>query len=197
MLCACGSRQVTVVDPAHGEHLSGNWNDGDSAAVAAQIVPDCLGAPWLEEFHTRFGHAPVVRLGHIRVRVEDLDDEIDTDVFTDDVQRALIDSGRVRAVASRSEANRREGARDARLEFEENARDAPEQRAELTADYLLAGSILMQNDSILDKGLISGTIKRLKFYQTTLTLTDLTSNEVVWSGSVDRKKLIEQSTVGR
>ena len=36
----------------------------------------------------------------------------------------------------------------------------------------------------------------VKFYQVAFTLTDLTTNEIVWSGSHERKKLIVQSTLG-
>lgn len=194
-LCACGSR-VEVVDPARSENLSGNWNDADSAAVAAAIVPQILDAPWLEEFQKEHNRQPVVRIGHVRVRVEDLDDEIDPAIFTDDIEGALIDSGKVRAVASRGEAEQDEGSRATRAEFANNATKL-EERGELAADFLLAGTILMQNDAILDKGVISGTFKRVKFYQTTLTLTDLGRNEVVWSGSTERKKVIEQSTLGK
>jgi penicillin-binding protein activator len=193
LVTSCG-REVEIADPNLDLNLSGNWNAADSREVAAIIIPLCINAAWIDDFQKRNGRTPVVRMGHVRVRVEDLDDEIDPEIFIDDLTRALIDSGRVRVVASRAEAQSREGTRATRDEMATHADTKPAQAAELASDYLLTGGILSQNDEILDKGVVSGTYRRVKYYHVTLTLIDLTTNERIWSEACERKKLIEQST---
>lgn len=191
---ACGG-DARVVDPQTDLHLSGNWNDADAREVVAALTPQCLAGAWLDAFHREHGRAPVVRVGRIRVRTRALDDEIDPEILSDDLQRALIASGRVRAIASRAEAAGEGGTRDTRQEFAAHAAQAPAGGLELGADYLLSGSVLTQDDQVLDPG-IAGTYRQVKFYQATFELTDLTSNEKVWIGSAERKKLVEQSTAG-
>lgn len=194
LLAGCGG-DSRVVDPQTDLHLSGNWNDADAREVVAAITPQCLAGAWLEGFHAKHARAPVVRVGRIRVRTRAIDDEVDPEILTDDLQRALIASGRVRAIASRVEAAGEGGARDTRQEFAAHAASAPVDRQELGADYVLSGSILTQDDQVLDAG-ITGTYRQVKFYQATFELTDLSTNEKVWIGSAERKKLIEQSTTG-
>jgi len=193
-LAGCGG-DARVVDPQTDLHLSGNWNDADAREVVAAITPQCLSGEWLDGFHAEHGRAPVVRIGRFRVRTRAIDDEVDPEILTDDLQRALIASGRVRAIASRAEAAGEGGARDTRQEFAAQAAQAPASGQELVADYLLSGSLLTQDDQVLDRG-ITGTYRQVKFYQATFELTDLATNEKVWIGSAERKKLIEQSTIG-
>jgi hypothetical protein len=193
-LAGCGG-DARVVDPQTDLHLSGNWNDADAREVVAALGPACLGGAWIDDFVAARGRAPVVRVGHIHARTRAIDDEIDPAILTDDLVRALIASGRVRAVASRAEAAGAGGSRDTRAEFAQHAAIAPAGGQELGADYLLTGTILTQDDQVLDPGL-TGTYRQVKFYQATLELVDLTTNEKVWIGSAERKKLIEQSTTG-
>ena len=193
-LAGCGG-EARVVDPQTDLHLSGNWNDADAREVVAAITPQCLSGDWLAGFQAEHGRAPVVRIGRVRVRTRAVDDEIDPEILTDDLMRALIASGRVRAIASKVEAAGEGGARDTRQEFATHAASAPAGGQELGADYLLSGSILTQDDQVLDAG-ITGTYRQVKFYQAAFELIDLTTNEKVWIGSAERKKLIEQSTTG-
>lgn len=194
LLAGCG-RETAVVDPQTDLHLSGNWNDADARAVAEAIIPQCLEAGWIDAFHQERGRAPVVRVGHVRSRTRQIDDVVDAGIIADDLVRRLIASGRVRAVASRGEAAGEGGTRDTRDEMAVHAAAAPAQRQELAADYLLVGSILSQDDQVLDRGL-TGTYREVRFYQATFELIDLTTNEKVWMGSAERKKVVEQSTVG-
>jgi len=193
--CA-SSRPASVVGADTDRHLSGNWTDADSKAVAAGIGRSLLAGSWLATATARLGRPPIVRVGHVRVRVRDVDDVIATAVVTDDLERALIASGSVRVVASRDEAARSEGVRDTRAELARTAAAPPPPGVELVPDLVLSGRVRTQYDQILDRGLVSGTYQQVKFYQVTFTLTDLVSNEVLWSDSVERKKVIEQGTLG-
>ncbi len=87
------------------------------------------------------------------------------------------------------------GIRDSRAEFVEHAAQAPAQGQELAPDFLLTGVLLSQNDQARDEGVVIDTFRRVKFYQLTLSLVDVTTNEIAWSGSAERKKVIEQSSL--
>lgn len=191
-LVGCGSRSTEVVDPETDLHLSGNWNDADARLVVGDVSRQILAGAWIEGFQQARGRAPVVRFAHVRVRTRSIDDEVEPDILRDDLAKALIASGRVRVVADRSEAGM---TRSERADVATQAAVAPASRQELAADFILAGSILTQDDSVLDPGL-TGSYKAVKFYQADFQLVDLVTNEVVWRGSVERKKQITQSTVG-
>ncbi|MFH1690631.1 MAG: penicillin-binding protein activator LpoB, partial [Candidatus Eisenbacteria bacterium] len=46
----CGGTKVQNVDPRTEGYISGRWNDSDARAVADDLIPQCLGSPWLPEF---------------------------------------------------------------------------------------------------------------------------------------------------
>lgn len=190
-LLGCGNR-VDVVDSQSDLHLSGNWNDSDSRAVAEGLAEALATAPWIAAFTEARGRAPVLRVGRIHVRTRALDDIVDPAVFTADLERALIASGRVRVVTSASETAIQ---RDERADLADQAASAPALHAGLAADVVLTGTLLTQDDRVLDRGL-SGTYRQVKFYQLDLAVSDLTTTELLWRGAIERKKTIEQSTVG-
>ncbi len=191
-LAACGGKRASVVSSETDLHLSGNWNDADSRAVADELIPQCLSGGWIDAFATRVGRTPIVRISHVAVRVQDLDEVVESGIITDDLLRALQEGGAARVVAAREEAV---GVRDTRVEMAEHAAQAPAQGQELAPDYLLTGVLLSQNDQVRDEGVAVDTFRRVKFYQLTLSLVDVTTNEIAWSGSAERKKVIEQSSL--
>lgn len=188
----CGSRKTEVVDAQTDLHLSGNWNDADARLVASDVAHQLISGAWLERYRVDLGRMPVVRLGQVRTRTRAFDDEIEPDIILDDLAKALIASGRVRVAANRGEAGL---TRAERIDVAGAAAQAPLTGQELATDLILSGSIVTQDDSVLDPGL-TGTYKAVKFYQADFRLVDLTTNEVVWRGSAERKKTIRQSTVG-
>lgn len=190
-LLGCGNR-VDVVDSQSDLHLSGNWNDSDSRAVAEGLAEALATAPWIAAFTDAHGRAPVLRVGRIRVRTRALDDIVDPAIFTADIERALIASGRVRVVTSARETAIQ---RDERADLVDHAATAPPLQAGLAADVVLTGTLLTQDDRILDRG-VAGTYRQVKFYQLDLAVSDLTTTELLWRGAVERKKTIEQSTLG-
>jgi len=188
----CGSR-TDIVDSSVDLHLSGNWNDSDSRVVAENLAKTVATAPWVVAFTEEHGRPPVLRIGRIRVRTRALDDVVDPAIFAADIERALIASGLVRVVANRGEAAIQ---RSERSDAVAHAAQAPAQHATLAPDVVLSGTLLTQDDQVLDRGVGGGTYKQVKFYQLDLAVADITTTEILWRGAVERKKLISQSTLG-
>lgn len=175
----CGKR-VQVVDTNTPIHLSGMWNDDDSRTVSNEMIDQALKGAWITNFRDRTGRAPIIRVSTI---VNKSNEEIATQVFTDDLERALINSGRARVVASRSEA---ELQRDERADLQANSskESQPRSAQEQAPDFGLQGSIKIQHDS-------EGK-SQVKFYQVDLKMIDITTNETVWIGSTERKKTVDE-----
>lgn len=183
LIVGCGaSKKVTRLDSNTVTDLSGKWNDTDSRLVSEEMISDCLTRAWIIDFIEDKGHKPVVTVGMVR----NLSDEhINTETFTIDMERELINSGQVRFVASRDQ--RRE-IRDERAEQQEYASDetVKKMREETGADFIIQGSI----KTILDqaKGI------RVIFYQTDLEMINVESNEKVWIGTKKIKKEISRKS---
>ena len=178
---ACGSsRKVYRIDPETQTDLSGKWNDTDSRLVAEEMVSDCLSRVWLTNWVASAGEKPIVTVGTIRNRSSE---HIDTETFTTDFERELINSGQVRFVAS---PHQREEIRDERLDQQEWAslETVKRIRNETGADFILVGGI----KSITDE--IEGT--RVVFYQTDFEMINVESMEKVWIGSKEIKKEISK-----
>ncbi|MCK4858199.1 MAG: penicillin-binding protein activator LpoB [candidate division Zixibacteria bacterium] len=181
LLAGCSSqRQVTRLDPEAVTDLSGNWNDTDARLVAEEMITDCLSRPWLTDFVISAGKKPVVTVGRIRNKSSE---HIDTETFTNDFERELLNSGKVKFVAT---PEQRIDVREERLDqdYYASAETRKQLRHETGADFLLLGSI----KSITDQ--IEG--KRVIFYQTDLELINIETNEKVWIGTKKIKKGVSQ-----
>jgi uncharacterized protein (TIGR02722 family) len=181
LVLACGSsRKVTRLETDTTTDLSGQWNDTDSRLVAEEMISDCLSRIWVTDFAVNEGRKPVVTVGSIRNRSSE---HINTETFTKDFERELLNSGKVKFVASREQ---RGEIRDERMDQQQYASE--ETRKEIAnetgADFLLYGSI----NTITDQ--IEGT--KVVYYQTDLELINLESNEKVWIGTKKIKKEITQ-----
>ena len=178
----CGSsKKVTRLDENTVTDLSGNWNDTDSRLVAEEMIADCLSRAWTTDFAASAGKKPVVTVGTIRNMS---DEHINTEMFTTDFERELINSSKVRFVASRDQ---RDEVRAERMDQQETASQETMKRLreEIGADFLLIGSI----NTILDQA--EGI--QVKFYQTDLELINIETNEKVWIGDKKIKKEISKS----
>jgi len=161
--------------------LSGRWNDADSRMVSEEMIRDCLDRPWLERFMDRHGgKAPTVIVGRVRNRSHE---HINVQTFVKDLERALVNSGRVQFVASKGE---RAGVREERLDTAKHATEetmkAPGE--EIGADFMLIGSINTIRDEIAGKAVM--------FYQTNLELINMANNLKAWIGEKKIKKLIKR-----
>lgn len=179
-LGGCGT-QVERLEPTEVRDLSGAWNDTDSRLVSEEMINDMLSRPWIADFRQRTGKRPAVIVGTVRNLSHE---HINTNTFVNDIQRALINSGRVDFVASRTE---REEIRDERLDQDIHA-SAETRKAmgeEYGADYMLSGQI----NTIID---MEGSTQ-VRYYQVDLTLISLKDNRKAWVGQKKTKKEVVNS----
>jgi penicillin-binding protein activator len=179
-LAAC-STQVTRLEPTEVKDLSGAWNDTDSRLVSEEMVQDALARPWIQDFTGAKKKPPVVIVGEVRNLSHE---HINVNTFVADLERALINSGRVEFVASRNERGEvREERRDQDIHAREETRKAMGQ--ETGADFMLKGTI----NTIID---VEGKTQ-VRYYQVDLNLISLVDNRKVWVGQKKIKKLVERS----
>ena len=181
-LISCGpSTKVTRVGTEETIDLSGRWNDSDSQMVAQEMIKDVLSRPWISNFTREHNRTPVVIVGQVRNRSSE---HIETLAFTKDLERELINSGRVRFVAA---ADERAGIRQERLDqqTESSAETMKRLGQETGADFYLGGVITSEGDA-RDR-------VRVIRYITNLELTNIETNERVWIGRKEIRKVVEQS----
>ncbi|MGM0381319.1 MAG: penicillin-binding protein activator LpoB [bacterium] len=180
--CASSQPRVSRIDPGETVDLTGEWNDSDSSRVAQKMVSDCLNRPWLSQFRDREGHRPTVIVGLFRNKSSE---HIPTETFTKDMERELLNSGKVDFVAM---AEEREALRKERRD---QARHASEQTAarlaqETGADYMLQGVFHAQKQQWKGEQVVN--------YKVDMELIDIESNQKAWMGSKEIKKRISQSS---
>jgi uncharacterized protein (TIGR02722 family) len=178
--CATSSRTVQRTAADTQTDLSGRWNDTDARLVAEEMVSDMLTRPWLSRFEEAQNRQPVVLVGPVRNQSSE---HIDTDVFVNDIERELINSGNVRFVAGDSA---RAAIRDERMDQQTQAAEETISRLgeETGADFMMQGTISSTVDAVEGE--------RSVFYQVDMELIDIETNEIVWIGSKEIKKIIEQ-----
>ena len=179
IFAGCGGKQVTRVAPDTTIDLSGRWNDTDSRLVAQEMIDDCLRHRWITDHVGKTQNKPVVIVGGIRNKSGE---RTVSQTFISDIERAFINSGKVRTVSSPDERNEIRTERVDQSEFA--ALETIKQMArELGADYMMTGEI----NAIEDR---EGK-QQVVFYQTDLTLTNIESNEKIWIGQKKIKKAIK------
>ncbi len=181
-LAACGTT-VKRIAPDEVKDLSGRWNDTDSRLVSEEMINDVLSRAWLEEFSRAKNKRPAVIVGEVRNMSHE---HINVTTFVNDMERALINSGRVDFVASKMERQEvREERKDQDLNASEDTRKA--MGMEQGADYMLKGDI----STIMD---VEGK-RQVRFYQIDLTLISLGDNRKVWVGQKKIKKYVTGAKV--
>ncbi len=164
--------------------LSGRWNDTDARLVSEEMISDCLAKPWLDAFIMKNGRQPVVIVGTVRNRTGE---HIDSRLFTSSLERALINSGKIRFVAMKGDREEiREEKEDQALHAAQTTRKLPDQ--ETGADYMVQGTINSVKDEVEGKYAV--------LYQANLELVDLTTNEKVWIGQQEIKKVVSRRVFG-
>jgi uncharacterized protein (TIGR02722 family) len=173
------STTVERLDLSEAKDLSGAWNDTDSRLVSEEMIRDSLSRAWLQEWSGR--SKPAVIVGDVRNLSHE---HINVNTFTLDVERALINSGKVDFVATKTE---RKGIREERKDQDIHAREDTRNPMgkELGADFILTGTI----NTIVDP---SGSTQ-VRFYQVNMTLTSLADNRKVWIGQKEIRKLVTRS----
>jgi penicillin-binding protein activator len=178
--CSSG-KKVSRIETDTVTDLSGNWNDTDSRLVAEELIAQSLTGGWISDHLVAKSKKPVVIVGQIANKSTE---HIPVKVFVADLERAFINSGSVKMVAS---AEEREGVRDERADQQQysSQETMKEWGREKGADYMLLGEINTINDRAEGD--------EAKFYQVDVYLVDLEDNTKVWAGYKKLKKYISRS----
>lgn len=182
-LAACSTTpSVQRISPDQVTDVSGYWNDTDANLTAQQMISQMLGDPWLGNYENAHGgQQPTVIVGDIR----NLSSEhISVSTFIDDMQRELINSGKVQFVASSNQRGEvRQERQDQDLNATAQSRSAMGQ--EIGADYMMQGTINTIIDAAGDKA--------VKYYQVDLRLINMHNNVIAWVGQKKIKKVVEHA----
>ncbi len=181
-LASCGPKVIRT-EIEKPIDLSGRWNDTDSRLVAEEMIKDCLGRPWVNHFNEQYKKDPIVIVGTINNRSHE---HIDAPLFIKDLEMNLLNSDKVKFVASSQErAEIREEREDQNTGGFTDRETIKAKGKELGADFMLQGSIHSVKDEIKGKYVI--------LYQVNLELVDLSTNQKVWIGEKKIKKVVEKS----
>ncbi len=177
---AC-STSVKRLDVDEVQDLSGAWNDIDSQLVSKEMIKDMLDRNWQRDYVNNNQRLPTVIVGTVRNLSHE---HINVNTFVNDIEREMINSGRIKFVAS---SEQRDEIRNERKDQDTHAREDTRKAMgrEIGADYMLKGSI----NTIID---VDGTTQ-VRYYQTDLNLISLKDNTIVWVGSKKIKKLVKNS----
>jgi hypothetical protein len=174
------TREITRVEPDRVVDVDYRFNDTDARAVYQAMVEDALARGWIDRhMQAAGGQRPVVIVGPITNATQDY---IDTQMITTSVERELINSGRVRFVAMKDQ---RGAIREEREQGQEWSRPETRKRMkfELGADYMMIGRIMDDKPRTLSgRGGVS-------YFKANLEVIDLESNEKVWIGEKELKKV--------
>lgn len=173
----CKSRTVTRADPAEVRDLDFRFDEDDARQVANTMVREAMTHDgWMRQ-HTQ---RPVLILGTVR---NETSDYLDSKLFTKQIERALINSGRVRIVAARDERGEIRDERRQGLDWS-SPETVKRQAHELGADFMMIGRVGENIERSRDGR------QRIVYYQVNLEIIDLESNEKVWIGETQIEKRV-------
>ena len=180
-LAGCSSYSVKRVSLDTSGNVTSRWTDTDARATAKKMIDKALTAPWLSRFTDSNNRRPVVEIGEI---INRSDQAINTRLFMNHFQDALIDSGKVVFVTA-SEAHRNQASYERYYQMRHSRASTlhPPGR-QMGADILFTGSI---NSFGATRG-----EKTVRYYETHLKAIDLRTNEIVWASQYQVKKIAEE-----
>lgn len=174
----------TDANSTKGGDLSGYWNDIDANLVAEEMMKDCLGRAWASDFQSaNGGKKPVVKLMGVLKRTDDRN--VNEQYFGKRLERELLNSGRVRVVASwgQDDVNVVERARQATHAGDETVKS---QGNETGADFTLQTIVNSQNET-------DGGGQSVRAYMVNMELISVETNEKVWIGEKQIRKVVNQA----
>jgi uncharacterized protein (TIGR02722 family) len=177
--CSSPKSAVERVNENAVTDLSGRWNDTDSRLTAEEITAELMDHSWYSTFASEnAGKKPVLIVGLITNKSHE---HIATETFSKDIEKAIINSGRIRLVQA---GNMREELRAERADQQNNASQSTMKKFGLEhgADFMLQGTV----NSIVDEN----KKEKAVYYQIDLELTNIQTNEKVWIGDKKIKKVI-------
>jgi uncharacterized protein (TIGR02722 family) len=182
LLTNCSSSpKVERVSETSVTDLSGRWNETDSRLTAEEITAELLEHSWYSTFASEnAGKKPVIIVGLI---VNKSHEQIASETFSKDIEKAIINSGRMKLVQA---GNMREEIRAERADQQNNASQSTMKKFGLEngADYMLQGTI----NSIVDQNKKDKSV----YYQIDLELTNIQTNDKVWIGDKKIKKMVSK-----
>ena len=182
LFAGCSTTTVKRVEVDEQIDLSGKWNDTDSQLVSAEMIDDCTHQRWVGDFKSENGRVPVVIVGAIKNCSHE---HINTMVFIKDLERQLLNSGRVKFVASKDERGQVRAEREDQQKGYTDPATIKKIGKETGADFILIGSINTIKDETKGRYVI--------LYQTNLELIDIETNQKVWIGQKYLKKVVKKS----
>ncbi len=173
-------RIVNRVDPSRVLDYESGFDEDDAREVSSAMVSDALSHSWIEDWRAVHSTRPTVIVGDL---VNDTSEYIDTRMITKTLERELLNSHRVAIVAS---AGERGQIRAERREAQDWSRPETVKRMayELGADLMLIGWIGE------DVEISRNRSRRIRYYQVSLELIDVESNEKVWIGTHEIEKRV-------
>lgn len=184
MIVACGHSSRSVkreAKPGQAAELSGNWSAVDAKETSEVIIKDCFSQGWLDSATKELGRKPQIR---VRGIVNKTDEHIDAQVFIKNLEKAMVNSGKVSVLAQEgSELNSVRDEQKMATNGESEGENVSVGNQKL-GDFAVA----VRMTSILDQ--IEG--KKTKFYKINAELLNTTTGEKVWIGDHEIQKTIEQ-----
>ncbi|MFL9843764.1 penicillin-binding protein activator LpoB [Flavobacterium rhizosphaerae] len=183
-LINCKSNKVQRVSENSVTDLSGRWNETDSRLTAEEITAELMEHAWYSTYaseHT--GKKPVIIVGMITNKSHE---HIATETFSKDIEKAIINSGRMKLVQA---GNMREELRAERADQQNFSSQSTMKKFGLEngADFMLQGTV----NSIVDQASKEKTV----YYQIDLELSNIETNEKVWIGDKKIKKYIGKKSM--
>lgn len=180
----CGTKVIRTDERAVTDY-SGSWNDTDARMVAEEMISDCLTGHWINDFNKMYGRTPQVIVGTIANKTYE---HIAADVFIQSLERTLTNSGKVQFVESKGERQEVRDERQDQLAGNTDPATISHAGHEIGADFMLQGSINAIQDAV--RGKMS------MFYQVNLQLVDMKTNQKIWIGQKEIKKIILRPSTG-
>ena len=182
----CGPKRqvIRAKSGVAGAGLSGYWNEGDAQIIVTKMTDQMFKSPWATDFKSEEGRKPVVKLRGVIKRTSDRN--INDQFFAKQLERAMLNSGKVRVVAGAGQdnINVRERTRQSKHASDDSAST---QQDELGADFTLQTIINSQDDK--EAG------QTVRAYLVNMELVSVRTNEKVWIGEERIVKYIEQASV--
>ena len=177
-LPGCGGKTIIRTESDVGKDLSGRWNDVDTKNTVKEIVEKALRAPWPDRFIAEHKRNPIIVVGKFIARAEG--EVINTSLITNALVEEFLNSGKIDVLSDPEETRK---ILEDQAGFAEKGKEMGKEAA---ADYVLTGSIGVQNDQ-------DGR-ESVKFYIVDFNMVDLQSRKLVWkSSNTPIRKEVEQS----
>jgi uncharacterized protein (TIGR02722 family) len=180
-----GCHSVKRVDADTQTDLSGYWNDTDLRLASENLINAAFRTPQLSTFNGVQGRLPVIILGNFR---NASDEHLDTSLLSQQIEAALLNSGKAEFVASGDLREEIRGERNDQQRGYTSDETTAALGREIGADYMMTGSV----KTIVDRYDKTAT----RTYYVTAELTDITTSRRVWIGEYNEiKKVIKNPGV--